>query len=157
MKVGIADVNDPQVVELVQLHTAGMIENSPPDKSFALGVSDLKAPEINLYGAWSEGILMGIGALKTLSSNQGEIKSMRTHHNFLRRGVGANILERIILDAEKMGLKRLSLETGVGEVYQPALSLYRRYGFESGDAFGDYASAELGYSGDFNQFLHLDL
>ena len=48
-------------------------------------------------------------------------------------------------------MTRLSLETGSGPAFEPALKLYRRRGFVDGEAFADYRRST------FNQFLHLDL
>jgi putative acetyltransferase len=76
---------------------------------------------------------------------------MRTHPKFLRRGVAAALLEHIIDVARVAGMKRLSLETGSGPYFEPALSLYRRRGFVNGDPFGDYQRTA------FSQFLHLNL
>ena len=45
----------------------------------------------------------------------------------------------------------MSLETGSGSAYEPALALYRRCGFVNGERFGDYEASA------FNQFLHLRL
>ncbi|HSF12027.1 MAG TPA: GNAT family N-acetyltransferase, partial [Erythrobacter sp.] len=80
-----------------------------------------------------------------------EVKSMRTHPDFLRQGLAAALLEIIIAQARAEGIERLSLETGTGPAFEPALSLYRRRGFINGPAFGDYSLT------DFNQCLHLDL
>jgi putative acetyltransferase len=91
------------------------------------------------------------GALKQLDAHAGEIKSMRTHPDYLRRGVAAALLEHIINQARARGLHRLSLETGSGLAFEPALALYRRHGFVNGAAFSDYQKS------DFNQFLHLKL
>ena len=76
---------------------------------------------------------------------------MRTHPDRLRRGAGAAILTAILDHARQTGLGRVSLETGSGPSFEPALALYRRAGFVSGEAFGDYEKS------DFNQFFHLDL
>ncbi len=76
---------------------------------------------------------------------------MRTHPDYLRRGVAAALLEHIIAQARQLGLTRLSLETGSGPAFEPALALYRRRGFADGDAFADYERST------FNQFLHLRL
>ena len=95
--------------------------------------------------------LAGIGALKRLDDGTGEVKSMRTHPDQLRRGVGAALLEHIIAVARAEGLTRLSLETGSGPAFAPALAFYRRRGFVDGAAFGGYVRS------DFNQFLHLAL
>jgi putative acetyltransferase len=79
------------------------------------------------------------------------VKSMRTHPDFLRRGLAAALLETIIADAQAQGLSVLSLETGSGPAFEPALALYRRRGFVNGEAFADYVLT------DFNQCLHLRL
>jgi putative acetyltransferase len=53
--------------------------------------------------------------------------------------------------ARARGYHRLSLETGSGPAFEPALALYRRYGFENGQVFGGYEASA------FNQFMHLQL
>ncbi len=77
---------------------------------------------------------------------------MCTHPDFLRQGVASQLLEHIICTAKTRGMPRLSLETGTGPVFEPALALYRRRGFVNGPAFGDYPR-----DSPFNQFMHLDL
>jgi putative acetyltransferase len=76
---------------------------------------------------------------------------MRTHPDHLRKGAGRALLEHIIAEARARGVSRLSLETGSGEAFDPALALYRARGFENGEAFAGYVPSA------FNQFLHLDL
>lgn len=76
---------------------------------------------------------------------------MRTHPSYLRQGVAAALLEHLIQAAAARGLSRLSLETGNGPAYEPALALYRKRGFRDGEAFSDYVRS------DFNLFLHLTL
>lgn len=132
-------------------HLAGMHKNSPPDSVHALDLSGLQHPDVAVWTAWNAARLLGVGALKQLSPSTGEIKSMRTDSRHLRQGVGAALLDHIISEARRRGYRRLSLETGSGPGFEAALSLYRKRGFETGDAFGDYQSSA------FNQFLHLDL
>lgn len=136
---------------LLAHHLAGMQSTSPPGHSFALDLSGLRAPGVTVWTAWDGEAIAGIGALKRLGDGSGELKSMRTHPDHLRRGVGAAILEHIIAVARTQGLHRLSLETGSGAAFDAALALYRRRGFVDGPAFGDYVAS------DFNQFLHLAL
>lgn len=140
-----------QTRALLALHLAGMQENSPPASVFALDLSGLQRPDITVWSVWQGEQITGIGALKILENNQAEVKSMRTHLHFLRRGVARLLLEHIIDTARKKNMKRLSLETGSGPAFEPALALYRAYGFINGPAFGDYEQSA------FNQFLHLDL
>jgi putative acetyltransferase len=95
--------------------------------------------------------LLGFGALNELDERTGEITSRRAADAHLRRRVAATILEHLIAEARQRGYIRVSLETGSGPAFEPALKLYRKYGFIEGDAFGGYEESPL------NQFLHLDL
>lgn len=145
------DLSSDQTRALLTLHLSGMNANSPAGHVFALDLSGLLAPGIGVWSAWDGEAIAGIGALKALGDGSGEIKSMRTHPDHLRKGVGAAILARIIEDARAQGLTRLSLETGSGAAFEPALAMYRQRGFQPGGAFGDYQASA------FNPFMHLNL
>jgi putative acetyltransferase len=145
------DLTGAQTQALLALHLSGMHATSPPGHVFALDLSGLRRPGITVWSARQAGAVLGIGALKALGGGAGEIKSMRTHPDHLRQGVGAAILDHIIGQARARGLTRLSLETGRGEAFEPALAMYRTRGFANGGAFADYEAS------DFNQFLHLAL
>lgn len=151
MEVKTDDLSDDRTRALLRLHLEGMQADSPPGQAFALDLSGLQTPDVTVWSAWVADVICGIGALKQLDADVGEIKSMRTAPEHLRRGVAARLLEHIVDTARSRGLSRLSLETGSGPAFEPALALYRRRGFENGRAFGDYEQSE------FNQFLHLDL
>ena len=128
-----------------------MQANSPAGHVFALDLSGLEVPDVTVWSAWVGEAIAGIGALKDFGDGGGEIKSMRTHPDHLRKGVGAAILDRIIEDARVRGLWRLSLETGSGPSFEPALAMYRKRGFQSGGQFSNYQASA------FNQFMHLAL
>jgi putative acetyltransferase len=145
------DLSGDATRALLALHLSGMHENSPPGHVFALDLSGLQAANVTVWTAWDGDAIAGIGALKELGDGTAEVKSMRTHPAHLRKGVGAALLEHIIGAAQGRGLTRLSLETGRGPAFEPALALYRRRGFKEGAAFGDYVRS------DFNQFFHLAL
>ena len=151
MEIRVDDLSSAATQELLRLHLAGMHANTPAGHVFALDLSGLRAPGVTVWSAWKGEAVCGIGALKALDAASGEVKSMRTHPDHLRRGVGAAILEHIISEARARGFRRLSLETGQGPAFEPALALYRRRGFVDGEAFADYARSP------FNQFLHLTL
>ena len=145
------DFADARVKALLTRHLEGMHASSPPGHVFALDWSGLQTPEISFYALWDGEELLGFGALKELGPQAGEIKSMRTADAHLRRGVAAAILEHLIAEARRRGYTRLSLETGSGPAFEPALALYRKHGFLEGDAFDGYEKSA------FNQFLHLEL
>lgn len=151
MKIGRANLADPEVQALIAHHQRSMREGSPPGHSFALDLSGLQDDAVSVWAVHVEDRLAAIGALKRLDSVRGEIKSMRTHPDFLRRGLAAALLETIIAHARAEGLAILSLETGSGPAFEPALALYRKRGFVNGPPFADYTLS------DFNQCLHLAL
>jgi putative acetyltransferase len=145
------DLSGEKTRALLALHLAGMHASSPPGHVFALDLSGLKAPGVTVWTAWRGREICGVGALRQLDARVGEVKSMRTHPDHLRQGVAKALLDHIIIEAKGRGLSRLSLETGSGPAFEPALALYRRRGFQDGGPFGDYVPSE------FNQFLHLEL
>jgi putative acetyltransferase len=145
------DFEDHRVKALLTRHLEGMHANSPPGHVFALDWSGLQKPEISFYALWEGEDLLGFGALKEVDPRAGEIKSMRTADAHLRKGVAAAILDHIIAEARRRGYARLSLETGSGPAFDPALKLYRKCGFIDGPPFDGYTRSA------FNQFLHLDM
>jgi putative acetyltransferase len=68
----------------------------------------------------------------------GEIKSMRTAAEHLRRGTGAKLVGHMLSVARARGYKRVSLETGSGETFEAAHALYRQFGFTETGPFGEY-------------------
>lgn len=149
--VRVDDLSSGPTRALLTLHLSGMQANSPAGHVFALDLSGLEVPDVTVWSAWVGEAIAGIGALKDFGDGGGEIKSMRTHPDHLRKGVGAAILDRIIEDARVRGLWRLSLETGSGPSFEPALAMYRKRGFQSGGQFSNYQASA------FNQFMHLAL
>jgi putative acetyltransferase len=143
------ELSHPQVLDLLREHLAGMHAESPPDKVHALDLSGLRAPEITFLTAWrrapadspdatppsNEGELVAMGALKELTpttateGGHGELKSMRTTARHLRQGAAQAILTELLAIARQRGYARVSLETGSTPGFEPALAMYRRFGF----------------------------
>jgi putative acetyltransferase len=153
MRVCTGDFANPKIFALLGEHLAGMQSNSPPGSVYALDIEGLQSPNIAFYAVWdTDGdALKAIGALKEIDAVTGEVKSMRTAQAHLRQGAAAFLLDFFITKAHQRGYQRLCLETGSGPAFEPALALYRRYGFENCEPFGDYEASA------FNQFLQLQL
>jgi putative acetyltransferase len=115
-----------------------MYLHSPPESVHALPIEGLRKPEITFWTVWENGELLGCGALKELDSQHGEIKSMRTSSRHLRKGVAQTLLRSIIGEAAYRGYRRLSLETGSMQAFEPARELYARDGFIFCGPFADY-------------------
>ena len=141
------DLTDPRVRELVALHVGSMLADSPPGTSYALDLTGLTGPGMTVWTAWDGDSLAGMVAL----SAGGELKSMRTHPDHLRRRVAARLLAHALDHARAQGLTTVVLETGTAPPFDPAVALYRRQGFVDRGPFGDYVA------GPDNQFLELAL
>ena len=151
LEINIEDPFNEDVRELLQIHLDFCHEVTPVEHSFALGVEKLRVPEIKVFAAREDGLLLGVGALKTLEPNHGELKSMHTAKAARGKGVGTAMVKHILAYAKSEGMERVSLETGSHPPYEPARKLYKSLGFKECDAFGDY---ELS---DFNCCYTLEL
>lgn len=151
MDIRIDDLRGPEIARLLGAHLEFAARHSPPDLIHALDLDALRTPDITFWTVWERGELVGCGALKALSPEAGEIKSMHTAQAFRGRGVGAAMLAHILSEARRRGYRRLSLETGTGDAFAPAHALYARHGFVPCGAFANYAAS------DFNSFMTLEL
>ena len=138
MRIVEDDLTGTEIRALLETHFAGMLANSPEGSCHFLDFDGLNAPDVTFWSIWDGGSLAGCGALKELSPEHGEIKSMRTHTDHLRKGVGAMMLTHILSESRERGYRRLSLETGSTEAFTPALALYEAHGFQDCPPFGDY-------------------
>ena len=113
-KIKEDDLTEDQTRALLTLHLAGMHASSPVGSVFALDLTGLQGAGVTVWTDWHGERIASIGALKITEDGTAEVKSMRTHPDFLRMGAGAAVLETIIAAAKRHGVQRLSLETGSG-------------------------------------------
>jgi putative acetyltransferase len=151
MRIIPGDFSDPRVVDLVRIHLTTARAETAPGSAHALDVTELQSPGISFWTIWDDEKLLGIGALKRLSADHGELKSMHTAQPTRRRGAASAMLRHIIAAARDAGMSRLSLETGSWEYFQPARALFMSQGFVECSPFA-------GYMPDPNSiFMSLDL
>ena len=98
----------------------------------------LRHPDITFWTAWEGDELMGCGALKQLSPEHAELKSMRTTRTHLRKGVARAMLRHILAAAQAKGFQRISLETGTPAPFVAAQKLYASEGFVECGPFASY-------------------
>jgi len=136
--IRVDDLTGSDIRALIAEHLRGVSLLSPPESVHALGLEALRQPDITFWSVWRGGELLGCGALKQLDERHGEIKSMRTHARHLREGVAANLMRHILAEAARRRYRRLSLETGSMQAFEPARRLYAGFGFEPCAPFADY-------------------
>jgi putative acetyltransferase len=139
MQIQIDDLLGADVARLLQAHLDDMHLHSPPESVHALDLDALRRPEITFWAVRnSDSKLMGCGALKHLDAAHGEIKSMHTVSSYRGKGVATRLMRHMLEEARRRGYRRLSLETGSMECFEPARELYRRFGFELCGPFAEY-------------------
>jgi putative acetyltransferase len=146
-----ADLDDPRVAALVAEHLARAAAATPPESRHALALDGLRAADVRVWAVLSDGAPVGVGGLRALSPDHGEVKSMFVDPAFRGRGAGVALLIHALAAARAAGMARVSLETGSAPYFAPAVALYRRFGFADCPPYGRYVA-------DPNSlFLTLDL
>ena len=132
------DLMGAQIARFLEEHVAQMLAVSEPESKHALDLDALRQPGITFWSVRDGDTVVGCGALLRLDAAHGEVKSMRTAADRRGSGIASRLLEHIIAEASRMGLRRLSLETGSADFFAPARRLYAKAGFEFCPPFGDY-------------------
>jgi putative acetyltransferase len=138
---GVIETDDPRaddVRELLGRHLAYARATTLPHEVYALDVDALADPSVTFFSFRAGGELLGVAALKQLSADHAEIKSMHTAEAARGQGIGRRLVEHLLAVARGRGYDRVSLETGAGPAFAPARDLYARAGFAPCPPFGDY-------------------
>ena len=130
--------NHPEVNELLNDHFIELRAASPKGSTHVLDIPGLKVPSIKFWSLWKDYQLVGCGALKFLDKDHGEFKSIRVHNNFRKKGNGIKVINHLIDEAKKLKIKKLSIETGAGEFFNPARKLFDKCGFKPCPPFAHY-------------------
>jgi putative acetyltransferase len=149
MRIIAGGLDDPRVVALLETHLTRARAETARGSAHALDLSGLRAADITFWSAWLDpddgapadgagATLAGVAALRRLSADHGEVKSMHTAEAMRGRGVASALLRHLIAHAAAEGMRRLSLETGAWPYFAPARALYARHGFVACPPFGDY-------------------
>jgi ABC-2 type transport system ATP-binding protein len=138
MQIRRDDLTGAPIAALLREHLEEMAAHSPPESTHALDLDELRRPDVTLWTVWEGEALLGCGALKEMDGRRAEIKSMRTSADHRRRGVAARLLEHLLAEARRRGYRTVFLETGSMAHFEPARSLYERFGFRYCEPFGSY-------------------
>ena len=130
--------DNPEVNELLTKHFIELRSVSPEGSTHVLDIPGLKDKSIKFWSLWNNDELIGCGALKFLTNEHGEFKSIRIASKFRGKGYGAKIIEHLILEAKNLNVKKISVETGAGIFFSPARKLFSKFGFKKCEAFAHY-------------------
>ena len=130
--------DNPEVNKLLAKHFIELKAASPDGSAHVLDIPGLKDPSIKFWSLWENDRIFGCGALKLLSKDHGEFKSMRIHDNFKNQGNGIKVIKHLIDEAKKLKIKRISLETGASKLFDPARKLFKKCDFTPCKPFAHY-------------------
>jgi putative acetyltransferase len=137
----VVATDDPRAEDvraLLAAHLAFARAVTPPEHVHALEVDALVDPAVTFFSARRDGVLLGVAALRRLDPSHAELKSMHTAEPARGRGIGRAIVDHILAVAVDGGYERVSLETGTGDAFLPAHTLYEKVGFVPCAPFGEY-------------------
>lgn len=130
---------DPEARAVLERHLDYARANTPPEHVHALSLEGVLDPAVTLYGARRpDGPLLGVGALRHLDDGHAEVKTMHTTAEARGQGVGRAVVVHLLGVARARGYRRVSLETGSGDAFAPARTLYGTVGFTRCPPFGQY-------------------
>ncbi|MFD6416883.1 GNAT family N-acetyltransferase [Streptomyces sp. NPDC060194] len=138
MRIVVDDLSGPRIAAFLADHVRQMREITPPESKHALDMDGLRAPDVTFWSVLDGDEVIGCGALKRLSADHAELKSMRTSPARTRGGVASALLAHILDEAARRSYRRLSLETGSAPFFLPARRLYTKFGFTPCAPFADY-------------------
>ena len=123
---------------LMQRHTQAMHFDTPPESIYMMDAGALAAPGIRFFVMREGGRAIGMGALKRLSGDHAEIKSMHVLSEARGRGLARAMVDPLVAAARADGVVRLSLETGPQASFAAARGLYEAAGFGYCGPFDGY-------------------
>ena len=138
LKSIVGNFDNPEVNKLLTDHFVELRAASPEGSAHVLDIPGLKVPSIRFWSLWENEKLLGCGALKFLSKDHGEFKSIRIHNHFRNKGNGIKVINHLMNEAKKLKIKRLSIETGAGNFFEPARKLFKKCNFEPCKPFAHY-------------------
>jgi len=127
------------------------VDVAPVLQMFMTQIDDYYPPHGRIYLAIYDGEIAGIGCLKQLGDDIGEIKRMFVKPEYRRKGIGKEILDQLITDACSIGYTKIHLDSP--KFFTISHRLYQSRGFAYIEPYqgseGGEAQAEL--------FLYMEL
>ncbi len=131
LKVELATEADlPNIRELFR---AGLEDGQVPANDTGADIENLTAGYFSDDGAsgfWVaryDDMIVGMIGVQRTGSNVGEMRRLRVHNNFRRRGVGTQLMEKAIGFCQKHGYLKVVLDVRIER--EPAIKLFEKFGF----------------------------
>jgi GNAT superfamily N-acetyltransferase len=145
------DVTDPEVRDMLARLDRELIDQTPEGGTnfIHLPAEHVDGEQGSLFVAWLDDRPMACGAWRRIDdvagrADTGEVKRMWAAPEVRGLRLGAAVLATVQSAALEQGITELRLETG--EYLTAAVALYRRFGFDVCEPWGEYVGVEHSYT-----------
>lgn len=140
-RISIEPPRQPGVVRLLELSDAYALSLYPAESNHLLDIASLEKPEVTMFVARHDGVVVGCCALVDGSDGSGEIKRLFVDPDRRGFGIAGRLLEALEAQARAVAIGVLRLETGIRQ--PEAIGLYERIGYVRRGPFADYPDDPL--------------
>ena len=127
MEIRLADMKSKDVLQLFSEHDDFMLDFLGDDRAIYTRYSERENIE-RVWIAYREEVPAGYIAYRLKSDGVGEVKRMFIREKYRGRGMSGDLLKTVEQYAREQGCHTLFLDTRI--TLEPAVSVYRRFGFE---------------------------
>jgi GNAT superfamily N-acetyltransferase len=138
-----ADIASPVVQELIAALNAELskLYREPGANHFRLDPAEVAEGQGAFLVAYAGEQPVGCGAVRRNDAETAEIKRMYVVPTARSGGVARRVLDQLEVEARRLGVARVVLETGIRN--PDALALYQRAGYAEIPLFGEYIGSPL--------------
>lgn len=140
MNIVQTNASDLQVLQLFSEHDDFMIDFLGDDKVYYTRYSDSENIE-NVWVVYDAALPVGCIAFRKKSDGVGEVKRLFIKSEYRGRGISKSLLSVLKDHAKTQGCHKLFLDTRI--TLEPAVSLYRSFGFDIVFRQGLYVQMEM--------------
>lgn len=138
IKIYPATRGDPRLEELLKIHAEYCAQHTPAGSGHAIAPGVIHVASVWFWLAFLGSKPVGSIGLSALDDGHGEIKSLHVLAAARRYGLGKMLLVWTLDEAARLGMSKVSLETGKGDGFSASRKLYRKRGFSDCKPFGNY-------------------
>lgn len=140
MNIVPMSVSDTQVLELFSEHDDFMMDFLGNDKDCYTRYSTAESIE-KVWIAYEKNMPIGCVAYRAKNNDTGEVKRLFIRSKYRGKGISKALLSEVKNYAKAQGCTKLFLDTRI--TLEPAVSLYRGFGFEITFQQGLYIQMEM--------------
>lgn len=129
----IRPASEADLPALRDLFVHGMLEGQVPDNDTGADIDNLQEAYFSDDGAsgfWVaeyEGDILGMVGVQQGGENVAEVRRLRVHPDYRRRGIGTRLMEQAITFCREKAYLKVILDTRIER--EPAIRLFEKFGF----------------------------